>query len=409
LYSTLILDIKYLVFIIFVLSLDLQAQPSWNLHIIDSTSSGADGVKLADINNDGYPDIVTGWEEGNLTKLYLFPETGKVYEKWPSVIVGNTPAVEDAVFIDIDNDGQLDIVSCTEKNSEKIFIHWAPEMELLNPDNWIQEVLPSSVGLMMWMYAEPIQLDGRNGYDLLAAGKGPKASLGWFEAPLNARELRGWHWHQISDVGWIMSIITRDIDFDGDMDIVISDRRGALQGCRWLENPGTGESQKHPWKNHFIGGINLEVMFMCMADVDGDGLEDAIISERSEQTIRIYRRLDEQGLLWEKQSFHLPDITGAAKSVEVGDLNTDGINDFIISTNTNGQDKYGLIWLDGKFKDQPKDCDWKTISGLHNAKFDKIELIDLDEDGDLDILTCEENFGTESKGLGVIWYENPLK
>lgn len=407
--SNLILDIKYLIFIISVLSLDLQAQPSWNLHIIDSSSSGADGVKLADINNDGYPDIVTGWEEGKLTKLYLFPETEKVTEEWPSVIVGNTPAVEDAVFIDMDNDGRLDIVSCTEKNSEIIFVHWAPEKEFLNPGKWKQEVLPSSVGLMMWMYAEPLQLDGSNGFDLIAAGKGPKAFLGWFEAPVNARELEGWQWHEISSVGWVMSIITRDIDIDGDMDIVISDRRGALQGCRWLENPGIGESQKHPWKNHFIGAENLEIMFMSMADVDGDGLEEAIISERSEQTIRIYRRLDEQGLLWDEHSFHLPDITGAAKSVEVGDLNADGINDFIISTNTNGQDKYGLIWLNGKFKDQPKDRDWKTISGLHNAKFDKIELIDLDEDGDLDILICEENFGTESKGLGVIWYENPLK
>lgn len=161
--SNLILDIKYLIFIISVLSLDLQAQPSWNLHIIDSSSSGADGVKLADINNDGYPDIVTGWEEGKLTKLYLFPETEKVTEEWPSVIVGNTPSVEDAVFIDMDNDGRLDIVSCTEKNSEIIFIHWAPEKELLNPGKWKQEVLPSSVELMMWMYAEPLQLDGKHG------------------------------------------------------------------------------------------------------------------------------------------------------------------------------------------------------------------------------------------------------
>ena len=29
---------------------------------------------------------------------------------------------------------------------------------------------------------------------------------------------------------------------------------------------------------------------------------------------------------------------------------------------------------------------------------------DLDEDGDLDVITCEE-----SSNLGVIWYENPVK
>jgi hypothetical protein len=36
------------------------------------------------------------------------------------------------------------------------------------------------------------------------------------------------------------------------------------------------------------------------------------------------------------------------------------------------------------------------------VKYDFIELIDLDGDQDLDVLTTEEN-----KGLGVVWYENP--
>jgi hypothetical protein len=33
-----------------------------------------------------------------------------------------------------------------------------------------------------------------------------------------------------------------------------------------------------------------------------------------------------------------------------------------------------------------------------------MELVDLDGDGDLDVLTCEER-----AGLGVIWYENPAR
>ena len=33
---------------------------------------------------------------------------------------------------------------------------------------------------------------------------------------------------------------------------------------------------------------------------------------------------------------------------------------------------------------------------------------DLDGDGDLDVVTTEENYGQNSSGLGLLWFENPL-
>ena len=44
----------------------------------------------------------------------------------------------------------------------------------------------------------------------------------------------------------------------------------------------------------------------------------------------------------------------------------------------------------------------RDISGSEGVKYDRIELIDLDGDGDLDVVTCEE-----IEKLGVLWYENP--
>ena len=46
--------------------------------------------------------------------------------------------------------------------------------------------------------------------------------------------------------------------------------------------------------------------------------------------------------------------------------------------------------------------DLQPISGVDGVKHDLVVPVDLDGDGDLDILTCEE-----VKNLGVIWYENP--
>ena len=39
---------------------------NWKRHVIDDTSRGADGTRLADINGDGLPDIATGWEQGGV-------------------------------------------------------------------------------------------------------------------------------------------------------------------------------------------------------------------------------------------------------------------------------------------------------------------------------------------------------
>lgn len=46
----------------------------------------------------------------------------------------------------------------------------------------------------------------------------------------------------------------------------------------------------------------------------------------------------------------------------------------------------------------------RDIGGPKGIKYDRIELLDLDGDGDLDLLTCEErDFNA------VLWYENPAK
>jgi len=399
---------KILLFVI-AFGFSIQAQSQWKHHIIDNSLSGADGVKLADVNEDGRLDIATGWEEGGLTKLYLQPPTQLVKEKWLAVVVGKTPDVEDAVLADMNNDGKLDIVSCSEGETKRIFFHWNLGKAIADPGNWNQEVLPASDGSMQWMYAEPLQVDGRNGIDLIAAGKIKNGELAWFKAPEKAGELRDWKWHPISPVGWVMSILKKDMDNDGDTDIVISDRRGNLQGCRWLENPGQGEAQKQSWKNHFIGVQNLEAMFMCMADLNGDGLEDAVVAERTHNTIKIFKREGIQGNRWKEQSIQIPASTGNAKSVGVGDINMDGHIDYVVSTETGDQIKNGLIWLNGKSLNASEILEWQNISEKHISKYDKVELVDLDKDGDLDVLICEENFGENSKGLGVVWYENPVK
>ena len=199
------------------------------------------------------------------------------------------------------------------------------------------------------------------------------------------------------------------MDNDGDLDIVVSDRKsGSTQGVRWLENPGKIRKQKKEWKNHFIGCQGLEVMFLDLKDLDGDGLEDVIVTEASSRRIWFLKRMDKTGQNWKHFPIAIPEYATKPKSVAVGDIDKDGKPDLVHSFEKAKGEKEGIYWLSYKNKPIDSNWQWHTISGPVGIKFDKIELVDLDGDGDLDVLTCEENYGEYSKGLGVIWYENQL-
>ncbi len=390
----------------------LMSQSShWTRHTIDASLSGADGVRLADVNGDGHQDITTGWEESGYTKVYVHPGNDLVKNGvWQSVTVGKTPDVEDAFFFDFDNNGTLDVISCTEGKEQKIYFNIAPpkSADYMDSSKWVSKVLPASDNLMRWMYAIPVQVDGKYGIDLVAGGKGENAQIGWFESPENPGNLDDWVWHPISDATWVMSLFARDMDGDGDLDIITSDRKpGKTNGIRWMENPRKHNKQKQPWKNHFIGAQNAEVMFMDLADLDQDGLEDAIATEYTTQQIVFFKRMDHSGKLWENFNIPITANTGRAKSVGIGDINEDGRLDMVHSTETNEGDKSGIYWLSYDQSPTSSGWRWHNISGPDGIKYDRVELLDMDGDGDLDVLTCEENFGPESEGLGIVWYENP--
>jgi len=380
------------------------AEKSWARHTIDDSSRGADGTRLGDVNHDGHPDIVTGWEQGGVTRVYINPGPAKAKAKWPAVTVGKTPNVEDAVFVDLDNDGATDVVTCCEGRTRTMFVHWAPKEKAryLDPKAWTTEALPASAGRMMWMFAVPARVEGRHGAGVIAGGKGKEAAIGCFRSPANPRDLTAWTWHPIHKVGWVMSIGFVDVSGDGWPEFLASDRKGPTRGVFWLENVGTGSDDV--WKRHDIGGKGREVMFLDYADLDGDRLRDVVVATKP-RDILFCRRLTKDGLRWQERPIRMPDSAGTAKAVAVGDIDGDGRADLVFSCEHAEPPRSGVMWLRNA-ADTFASADWPAhdISGPEGVKFDLVVLRDLDGDGDLDILTCEERHN-----LGVIWYENPAR
>ena len=378
----------------------------WIRHSIDKSSRGADGVRLADVNHDQFPDEVTGWEEGGVVRVCLSP--GKVYDKviqlWPGVTVGKVNSPEDAVFADLDGDGAVDVVSCCEGETKCVFVHWAPHRpELyLKAKAWKTEPIPASQGLTRWMFALPMQIDGKNGVDLVVAAKNQNALVGWLQSPEHPRDLSQWKLHKLYNAGWIMSLIPADLDGDGDADVIVSDRKEANSGVLWLENPGVAKADG-PWAEHRIGANGREVMFLDWADVTGEGRKDVVVAVKPDE-IHWFHKPDDPTQPWPSQviKVELPSGVGTAKGIRVGDIDGDGRSDIVYSCEQATSPKSGVVWL--RNDRGPAGMKWTVhdISGPEGVKFDLVQLRDLDGDGDLDVMTCEER-----DNLGVIWYENP--
>jgi hypothetical protein len=370
----------------------------WTRHTIDNSSRGAGGVKLVDVNTDGRPDIVTGWEQGGLVRAYFNPSRVDSRSPWPQVTVGTVDSPGDAVFVDLDGDGAFDVVSSCGGRARSLYVHWAPSDpdRFWDPAAWSTQPIPAAANLQQWMFAMPMQVNGRNGVDLVAAGKNQNAHLGWLAAPAKPRDLAAWRWHPLRPVGWAMSIILADMDGDRDQDILFSDRRGPRSGVFWLENPGTAADQAKPWAEHPVGSLGREVMFIDHADFDGDGLRDVVAAVKPNE-VHVHLRRDQAGRRWESSAMPLEVDGGTAKSVRIADIDLDGQVDIVVS-NEQAADQRGVYYL------SRRDGKWVAhdISGPEGAKFGLVELVDLDGDFDLDVLTTEE-----ADGLGVVWYENP--
>jgi len=386
LFSTLILT-----FIFFT----SHAQQPWPMHVIDNTSFGSDGTKLYDVNGDSRMDIITGWEQGNVARLYFNP--GSPHDKWPFVEVP-APQVEDALVADLDADGFADIVTLTEGDHQRVTIHWAPDEaeKYRQSENWQSQDIPAVAGKTRWMFGMAMDVDGKHGPDLVVGSKDPNATLGWLEAPANPRGMDAWRFHEITPAGWIMSIVIRDMDGDGHKDILISDRYGENRGVRWLRNPGPGGVQNQHWQNHLIGLSDGEPMFLTAVSPNhilAPDLKKGLLS------------FDKNAAgAWQADTLVYPDFAGTrGKAVARGDLNLDGTEDIVLSFE-GAEDRHGVIWQDGATKK------FYPLSNQRGIKYDLVVLHDMDGDGDLDVLTSEENNNSATEGgLGVVWYENGLR
>ena len=148
---------------------DVKQRP-WPRHTIDSADKaagklGADGVRLADFNDDGRPDVLIGNAAENSVHLdpgsWVFLNRDGRLPDTPDRTLPTTRS-HGLACADVDRDGYLDVVSCGFNNPEILVFHGTNDgFDVDNPDRIVLEHEGTLYDQPRWVYLVDLDNDGR--------------------------------------------------------------------------------------------------------------------------------------------------------------------------------------------------------------------------------------------------------
>ncbi|HEU4789286.1 MAG TPA: T9SS type A sorting domain-containing protein [Flavobacterium sp.] len=349
-------------------------------NIIASNANETNAVLVTDINNDNTVDIVytskneIGWMS-NTTGLGDFGNQ--------QIITNKAFGVRSVITADIDGDGKNDIISASQDDNK---VAWYKHID--GNGNFGRQVVIARI-IQDPSNVYPGDFDGDNDIDLLVNSK-DDAKLTWFEN-VNGLGFYGKQ-HIITESVSVGNITPQaypvDIDGDGDLDIATVQHSVLF----WYENI---DGQGNFTTEHVIDS-NSSATIIRSKDIDGDGDMDLVCGVYNADKISWYKNLDSNGTFGSEQIItDTGDDNGSLTSLEIADMDGDKDMDIIASSyntdtyyykNTNGL---------GDFVEEHMDV-FNAMQAVYPA--------DVDGDGDNDII------GVSASGGGpfdsVVWYEN---
>lgn len=190
------------------------------------------------------------------------------------------------------------------------------------------------------------------------------------------------------------SIAAADVDLDGDLDLLISGEHYSEGGGEFLiaavvptgvvtllfENVG-GETGWELVENTGLPGVYRGGAEF--ADFTGDGYPDVVLSGRGEngedRNFGVFRNNGDKTFT----QIHVPGAGLAAGNLKTGDLNNDGLTDFVVLGAYIGQNYYSMNAYLNNGDETFTALDSTTFNPVYNGD---LVLGDLDGDSDLDIV-----------------------
>jgi len=237
------------------------------------------GIASADIDNDGYIDIIgrydTDGDDMNQTGSIFWLKNPYGSRKndgrpWKKFDIGLSTYAKDIVTTDFNKDGKTDIVARGIDGFVRVYIQTSP---------------------VKWsiIKIESPHHDGTDVADIDQDGD-PDIVINslWYETPsdiftgfwVKHDYAPSWYKQKTGKNGqWYdnnTKVTVKDIDDDGRPDIFISNAENTGYAICWYKNPGK-EYDKN-WEEHVIGYMNF-AHTLQIADMDNDGDKDVVTGE----------------------------------------------------------------------------------------------------------------------------------
>ena len=322
-------------------------------------------------------------------------------------------AAEDAAIADVNGDGFLDIMVAAELSHLIYFQN--PGQDIRNR-TWERLILPMTQGRGSYIRVFLADLDGDGRPEAVAPNKGAqRPTIADYRRSTPASiykvtgdPLNGSNWQEI-ELGRFSNPRNSepiDIDQDGDLDIIVGSN--GENRIILFENI---EPNNLNFEEHAIGvygprtnGFNMEFL-----DINNDGRLDIIGA--SGRTLTWFEQPEDVDHTWVSRSIgsFAPDsMTG----FEIADINDDGLVDIIAGSYSRGPrtgdgevDKNDSLGRIGWFENPGNiESEWvrHDISRRKRGMFDRFIARDLDNDGDIDFVGTR---GNSDPYDGVFWLE----
>ncbi len=335
-------------------------------------------IVLGDINNDGALDLLVG-NLGQANMLYFNLNNGSGSFSTSGIPIGAvTPAEADSsrslVLGDVDGDGDLDlVVGNSNQQANKLYLNNSGSFSssgiVIDSDS--DDTYSVNLG----------DIDGDGDLDLVAGNYGQTNKLylnngsGGFSA--NGIAIG-------SSMDNTTSSVLLDVNNDGHLDLVVGSDSLTVVNKLYFNNGSGG----FPSAGFPVGLNSDNTSSLVAGDVDGDGDIDIVAGNRG-QANKLY--LNAGGIFGSGGiSIGVSDALDGTTSLALGDSDGDGDIDLIVA-NEGAETKRYLNDGSGGFPDSGE------IVGGSSASINSYStaLGDVDGDGDLDILTGDNNATTK--------------